>query len=156
MEWETTQQGLLQPSGSGWSISNRGLAIRFSLEAALGGGCDGSNDNVQSGTANAIIDFGQASSVSFNLSGIGSDQFLGQEVLEVFLNGVRIGLADWAGETLTDPNECFTAPLKIRELTPQPVLLPIGEANISVTFSTINGQKHSSFSFGQLGLVITC
>jgi len=85
INWATTFNGTF---GDPWTISNGGKTIRFSLDDS--GNCGGSNNNVQSGTAEAIV-INPTSSVTmdFSFTGIAELQDSGFENISFFLDDVE-------------------------------------------------------------------
>ena len=74
INWQTTQDGT---SGNPWTVSNSGKTIRFTLEDSEN--CGGSNNNTQSGTAEAVLTPSQNLSLDFSFSGIAELQDSGFE-----------------------------------------------------------------------------
>jgi hypothetical protein len=84
LSWFTFQTGT---SGNPWSISNGGKTIRYSLEDSKN--CGGENDQVQTGTASAII-ISQTGSITmdFSFSGVAELEASGYENIEFYLNQI--------------------------------------------------------------------
>lgn len=82
--WTTTYGGT---SGNPWTISNGGKTIRYSLEDSEN--CGGSNNNVQTGSAEAII-FNAASNITmgFSFTGIAELEAVGFENIQFYLEDV--------------------------------------------------------------------
>ena len=82
--WTTTYGGT---SGNPWTISNGGKTIRYSLEDSEN--CGGSNNNTQTGTAEAII-INTTSNITmgFNFTGIAELQDSGFENIQFYLEDV--------------------------------------------------------------------
>ena len=82
--WTTTYGGT---SGNPWSISNGGKTIRYSLEDSQN--CGGTNSNIQTGTAEAII-INTTSNITmgFSFTGIAELQDSGFENIQFYLEDV--------------------------------------------------------------------
>ena len=82
--WTTTYGGTF---GDPWTISNGGKTIRYSLEDSEN--CGGSNNNVQTGTAEAII-INTTSNITmgFSFTGIAELQDSGFENIQFYLEDV--------------------------------------------------------------------
>ena len=82
--WTTTYGGT---SGNPWTISNGGKTIRYSLEDSEN--CGGSNNNTQTGTAEAII-INTTSNITmgFSFTGIAELQNSGFENIQFYLEDV--------------------------------------------------------------------
>ena len=82
--WTTTYSGT---SGNPWTISNGGKTIKYSLEDSQN--CGGSNSNVQTGTAEAIV-INTTSNITmgFSFTGIAELQDSGFENIQFYLEDV--------------------------------------------------------------------
>jgi hypothetical protein len=83
LNWQTTHGGT---SGNPWSISNSGKTIRFTLEDSEN--CGGSNENTQSGTAEASFTPTANLSLGFSFDGIAELQDSGYENIEFYLEAL--------------------------------------------------------------------
>jgi hypothetical protein len=85
IDWTTTFSGTF---GDPWTISNGGKTIRFTLDDSED--CGGSNNQVQEGTAEAII-FNSTSSITmgFSFTGIAELEDSGFENISFFLEDVE-------------------------------------------------------------------
>lgn len=82
--WTTTYGGT---SGDPWAISNNGKTIRYSLEDSAN--CGGSNSNIQTGTAEAIIiNTTSPITMGFSFTGIAELQSTGFENIQFYLEDV--------------------------------------------------------------------
>jgi len=82
--WTTTYDGT---SGNPWTISNGGKTIRYSLEDSYD--CGGSNKDIQTGTAEAIIINTESSvTMGFSFTGIAELISKGYEYIQFYLEEV--------------------------------------------------------------------
>ncbi len=98
VEWITAQTGQLNPvtSTHPWTVSSDNLTIRYDVEDSLN--CGGSNDNVQTGTAEATITIGAVDvNMKLDFEGVGEMEHPDFEKITFKLDGTVIADAHAAG-----------------------------------------------------------
>lgn len=95
VSWSTGQSGLVG-AGGGWSITNSGRTIQFTVENSAN--CGGPNGNRQSGTAIATI-LGGTSGYRFvpSMVGFGERQDTGYDQMTLYFNGSLLVQGDAPG-----------------------------------------------------------
>lgn len=83
ISWAHTSSGLLDGLPGGWTVSNEGNTICFSIQDSAN--CGGPNGNTQSGTAEATITISQEYTFVHNIIGNGELQDTQYEKLSIFL-----------------------------------------------------------------------
>lgn len=147
--WSTSTDGVQNPSPcgqpGGWSITNQGRTIRFTVQddELQCGGC---NPDIQSGIATATLVTGsQAYNFTYNLTGYGEGQDTGFELMDLTIAGGAYGSgtlliqAQSAGGGLG----CSSLPVTQNVIVNPPILLATSTTyTFTLNFTTGDAQFH--------------
>ena len=147
IDWALKQTGIANSFQFGWSTRNSGFIVRYSAEPSyicLGG----TNSEVQSGQATAVISVPGPTQLYFSLRGQGEQFETGYEMMILEIDGNVVAKA--TSEALG--NECSAGPVIVTNEVPSPFFLGPGQHDLALSFTTGDGFDHIDGTWYELEL----
>ena len=147
IDWALKQTGVANSFLFGWSTRKNGFIVRYSAEPSYI--CQGgTNSEVQSGQATAVISVPGPTQLYFSLRGQGEQFETGYEMMTLEIDGNVVAKA--TSEALG--NECSAGPAIVTNEVPSPFFLGPGQHDLALSFTTGDGFDHIDGTWYELEL----